>query len=115
MSLQLPSAPNDDKIDDYCIPAVTVNDVLKALRDYPVTVTDEHLKKHQDYAKKVNVKMNELNLNWETLKWKSDVVDVFDVSVKLSLTQYVERMPHIQYVNEYILLFDFRDHERWIY
>ena len=50
-------AYNDDKIDDYCIPAVTVNDVLKAMREYPVTVTKEHLKKHQDYAKKINVEM----------------------------------------------------------
>ena len=70
---------DDEKVDDYCLPAVTVNDVLNALRAYPVTITNEHLKKHQNYATKINVKINEPNLKWETLKWKS--VAAADVSI----------------------------------
>ena len=49
----------DAQHDEYCVPAVTYDDVLGVLTKFPITVPKEHLKKHVEYAKSIDLEINE--------------------------------------------------------
>ena len=47
------------KANEFCRPALTVNDILAEHRSYPATITPDFMMKYVDYGKTINMKIVE--------------------------------------------------------
>ena len=54
---------DDKQFKNYCVPALTYDDVLSAIAKHPKTVHDDHLKKHVEYGKSIDMDIDEPSLN----------------------------------------------------
>ena len=54
---------DDRQFKSYCVPALTYDDVLSAIAKHPKTVHDDHLKKHVEYGKSIDMNIDEPSLN----------------------------------------------------
>ena len=48
-----------EKASEFCRPAMTINDILDAVRTYPATITKEYMAQFVEYGKSIKMKIDE--------------------------------------------------------